>query len=239
MSPHFTSLCLAVALSATTLSTAVFAQPSSPSHATIAGRKAVSTKPAPRQAALATRSSASPVQPVSQSVKASTAPVADQPVASPPAPAPVVTHTKRAAAPQTVALSAKYLNVGVGAAAYYGGGFPVGASFEMDIKENLSVGGSLDYMRYAGGYNLFYLGARGSYHVASLFELQNPSFDPYVGATLGYRHIGYSYAYEGRSGGLFLGIHAGARYFFSDKLGGFAEVGYGISALKLGLTAKS
>lgn len=238
MNPHFTSLCIALTLSATTLSTAVFAQQSSPSHATIASRKAVATKPAPKQAALATRSSASPAQPVSQAAKAPTASVAAQPVASPLAPAPVVIHTKRAGAPQAVALSAKYLNVGVGAAAYYGGGFPVGASFEMDIKENLSVGGSLDYMRYAGGYNLFYLGARGSYHVASLFELQNPSFDPYVGATLGYQHIGYNYAYEGRSGGLFLGIHIGARYFFSDKLGGFAEVGYGISALKLGLTAK-
>ena len=61
----------------------------------------------------------------------------------------------------------KYLNVGVGLAAYYGGGLPLGASFEVDVKNNISVGGSVDYLRYgynSGGYKwnytFVYAGAR-------------------------------------------------------------------------------
>lgn len=37
---------------------------------------------------------------------------------------------------------------------------------------------------------------------------------------------------------IFFGVHAGARYLFSDHVGAFAEVGYGVAALKLGATFK-
>lgn len=137
----------------------------------------------------------------------------------------------------------KYLNVGVGVAAYYGAGFPLGASFEIDMKNNVSVGGSFDFLRYSGGYTFIYVGARASYHLGELLNVQDNKFDPYIGATLGFRHTGYDnsygyYDYGSYNSGLYLGIHLGSRYYFSDKLGGFAEVGYGVSALKLGLTAK-
>lgn len=141
-----------------------------------------------------------------------------------------------------------YLNAGVGLATYYGGGFPIGVSVEVDAKNNFSVGGSIDYYHYnygyySGGYNFIYAGARGSYH----FPTQNKSFDPYIGATLGFRYAGYkdssgySY-YDGYSSsynsGLYVGIHLGARFMFSEKIGAFAELGYGVSAVKLGLAAK-
>ncbi|WP_420149517.1 hypothetical protein [Spirosoma sp.] len=140
-----------------------------------------------------------------------------------------------------------YLNAGVGLAAYYGGGFPIGVSVEVEAKNNFSVGGSIDYYHYnygyySGGYNFIYAGARGSYH----FPTNNSAFDPYIGATLGFRYAGYkdSYGYSyydyggGYNSGLYVGIHLGARFMFSEKVGAFAEVGYGVSAVKLGLAAK-
>ena len=145
-----------------------------------------------------------------------------------------------------------YLNAGIGLATYYGGGVPIGLSVEVAGKNNFSVGGSIDYFRYnngyySSGYTFIYAGARASYHLGEALNVQNNSFDPYVGATLGFRHAGYSDSYgysyyDGYSSsynsGLFIGIHAGARFLFSPKVGAFAELGYGVSALKLGLTAK-
>ncbi|WP_114779210.1 hypothetical protein [Botryobacter ruber] len=150
----------------------------------------------------------------------------------------------------------KYLNAGVGLAAYTAGGVPVGASFEIGIKENISVGGFVDYARYgyrSGGYkwnyNFLYFGARGSYHLSDVLaalELGNGNskFDPYGGLSVGLRTVSYNdntgsdISYNHYGNGMFVGFHAGTRYFFTEKIGGFAEVGYGVSALKLGVTAK-
>ncbi|MDX5420410.1 MAG: hypothetical protein LPK09_14440 [Hymenobacteraceae bacterium] len=150
----------------------------------------------------------------------------------------------------------KYLNAGIGVAAYTAGGLPVGASFEVGIKENISVGGFVDYARYGhryGGYkwnyNFLYFGARGSYHLSDILEEtlgleSNDRFDPYTGLSLGMRTVSYKDNLGGESyvspysSGVFFGVHAGSRYFFTEKIGGFAEVGYGVSALKLGVTAK-
>ncbi|MDX5419681.1 MAG: hypothetical protein LPK09_10740 [Hymenobacteraceae bacterium] len=148
----------------------------------------------------------------------------------------------------------KYLNVGVGLAAYTAGGVPLGASLEVGIKENISVGGFIDYARYGykyGGYkwnyNFLYFGARGSYHLKEVVEalnIENSKFDPYAGVSLGVRTVSYKDNVGNESftspysSGMIFGIHAGSRYFFTEKIGGFAEVGYGVSALKLGVTAK-
>lgn len=150
----------------------------------------------------------------------------------------------------------KFLNVGIGLGSYTAGGLPLGASFEVGLPSvlegNLSVGGFVDYARY--GYNSYgykwnytfiYLGARGSYHAGELLGVTNDKFDPYVGVSLGYRasrykdNDGYYGSYYNPYGSsVFFGGHIGARYLFSERLGGFAEVGYGVAALKLGLTAK-
>lgn len=144
-----------------------------------------------------------------------------------------------------------YLNGGIGLASYWGGGIPIGVSFETTIMDNVSVGGSIDYAHYGrnyGGYkwnyNFIYAGARGSYHFGELLETGD-KFDPYAGISLGFRYASYkdSYGYSNDyynpyNSGLYLGIHVGGRYYFTDKIGGFAEVGYGVSALRLGVTAK-
>jgi hypothetical protein len=148
----------------------------------------------------------------------------------------------------------KYLNAGIGLAAYTAGGLPIGASFEVGIKENISVGAFFDYARYGynyGGYkwhyNFLYFGARGSYQLSSLLEelnMDNSKLEPYAGLSLGIRTAFYTSNVEDDDfdspygGGVFLGVHAGSRYMFSEKLGAFAEVGYGVSALKLGISAK-
>lgn len=143
-----------------------------------------------------------------------------------------------------------YLNAGLGLATYYGGGLPLGISVEVGAKNNFSVGGSIDYYHYnygyySGGYNFIYAGARASYHLGEALNVQNNTFDPYIGASLGFRYAGYndSYDYGGYyygnsyNSGLFVGLHLGSRFMFSPKVGAFAEVGYGVSAIKLGITA--
>lgn len=146
----------------------------------------------------------------------------------------------------------KYLNAGIGLGSYTAGGLPIGASFEVDLKNNISVGGSFDYSRYGyrsygykWNYTFMYIGGRASYHAGELLGVTNDKFDPYVGVSLGVRTSSYKdnsgYAYEYYNpyrGGVYLGLHLGSRYMFSEKIGGFAEVGYGIAALKLGVTAK-
>jgi hypothetical protein len=212
-----------------------------PASSRPAGQPTATAKPVATQA---------PAQPASSSALA-TATSAPVPTNRRVATAPVGTAPAKPA--KTLAGTRyKYLNAGIGLAAYYGGGLPIGMSFEVTTKNrNISVGGSVDYFRYgynSGGYKwnytFVYAGARASYHLGELLDVQTDKFDPYVGATLGLRYAGYkdTYGYDNYASpynsGLFLGIHLGSRYMFSEKVGGFAEVGYGVSALRLGVAAK-
>jgi hypothetical protein len=140
-----------------------------------------------------------------------------------------------------------YLNVGVGLGG--GLGLPIGVSYEKGITDNISVGGYAGYASSSQDYgfgiksSLTYIivGARGSYHFTNLGI---DKLDPYVGALLGYNiasskvtgaPVGWT---QPSVGGLAWGGHAGARYAFTDKFGGFAEVGYGIAYLTVGLSVK-
>jgi hypothetical protein len=150
----------------------------------------------------------------------------------------------------------KQLNVGIGlGSTLTGSGLsstvpPLGISFEYGLKEKISIGG---YLGYAGAksesfgwkwtYNYIVFGARGSYHFATSDKL-----DPYVGAIIGYNAASVSVekpaGYTGpdlaaaSAGGVIIGGHLGARYMFTDQLGAFGELGYGIAFLQLGVTAK-
>lgn len=212
--------------------------------ATSATRPAVSPTKKP---AVATTAATTP-QPQSQQAPASSpAPVAVHQAESRPQPVAHTTSVRPRTTPSYRNHKNVYVNLGVGLATYYGGGFPVGVSVEADVKNNFSVGGSLDYYHYnygyyASGYNFAYIGARASYHLGEALNVQSSSFDPYIGATLGFRYAGSGYSdyYYSSSynSGLWVGLHLGARFMFSPKVGAFSEVGYGVSAVKLGLTAK-
>lgn len=245
---HFATLALALTLS---VGSALAQQPV----------RRPGPKTAARPTASTTRASVSQAKKpvVTQTVAAKPQPQAQQ--APAPGPTPAVTQQTESR-PQpvahTTAVSPRatasyrshknvYVNLGVGLATYYGGGFPVGVSVEADVKNNFSVGGSLDYYHYnygyySSGYNFVYMGARASYHLGEALNVQSSSFDPYIGASLGFRYAGSGYSdyYYSSSynSGLWVGLHLGARFMFSPKVGAFTEVGYGVSAVKLGLTAK-
>lgn len=147
----------------------------------------------------------------------------------------------------------KLLNVGVGLSSYYGGGLPIGASLEFGVTDQISVGPQIDYYtwgyNFGAGYRYRYtfipVAIRGSYHVNELLNLNNDKLDLYGGLALGYYissysdNSGYTGFYDNAYGNRVLfGLHIGGRYYFKEKLGAFAELGYGVSALKVGLAVK-
>ncbi len=148
------------------------------------------------------------------------------------------------------------LNAGIGLGSYGlngTGGLPLTASFEHGFSKNISAGASLGFIqkKYFDSWKYTYLlfGARGSYHFNEALKITNPKVDVYAGAGLLYRHYSFKYTdkdvdnepmfdYNTSGGDITIDLHAGARYFFSDHIGGFAELGYGISPLQLGLAVK-
>lgn len=151
-------------------------------------------------------------------------------------------------------------NLGVGLGIGYGYGILGGIhstpalslSVERGIIDNvgpgvISVGGlvgfkrySWDYSGYRSSWNNFFVAARGAYHYNIL---ENPKVDTYAGLSLGVRVESYTTNYDlyrNNYGGLSItsGIFIGGRYMFTDNLGAFGEVGYDMSYLKLGLTAR-
>lgn len=146
----------------------------------------------------------------------------------------------------------KLLNVGIGLNSYYGGGIPIGVAFEYGVTDAISVGAQIDFSRWSynfGGYKWSYtfvpVALRGSYHFGQLLNLNTDKLDLYGGAALGYYissysdNTGYSGIYDNSYGnkGLF-GLFAGGRYYFKENIAGFAELGYGVSTLKVGATFK-
>ncbi|OON66727.1 hypothetical protein [Hymenobacter sp. CRA2] len=154
-------------------------------------------------------------------------------------------------------------NLGVGFGLGYGYGILGGnvrstpalsLSVERGITDNvgpgvISIGGLVGYKSYgwkSGSYKSswknFIVSARGAYHYNIL---NNPKVDTYAGLSLGVRVESYSdnwsdSQYSNSYGGAALtsGIFLGGRYMFSDNLGAFGELGYDMSYLKLGLTAR-
>ena len=102
------------------------------------------------------------------------------------------------------------------------------------------------YTTYSDKWSLTWitLAARVAYH----FNV-NKSFDPYIGATLGYVLATASYSSDNAglglsasAAGIALGIQAGARYYFSDHIGAFAELAYctneGANIVNVGIAFK-
>lgn len=136
------------------------------------------------------------------------------------------------------------LNVGIG----LGGGFgtPIGLSFEHGFSDKISGGA---YVAYAsettptgfGDFKYTYIltAARASYH----FDFGVEKLDPYLGVILGYNIASAKWTGGGTmpassAGGVIYGGHAGARYYLSEKIAVFGEVGYGIGTLNAGVAFK-
>lgn len=94
---------------------------------------------------------------------------------------------------------------------------------------------------YSQSWNYTVVGFRSAYHYNG-FE-NAPNLDVYGGAMLSYNVVSYkttgsvtgSNAY---GSGLGFSFYLGGRWFFSETFGAFAELGYGVSTLNLGLAYK-
>jgi hypothetical protein len=132
---------------------------------------------------------------------------------------------------------------GIGdASVSFGGRFEHGFKTLPDMANGiLGIEASFDYYSWSNRfYNWKYIpiGVTVNYH----FKLDEPKFDPFIGAGLGYKVITCDYAGSGFSGCsdnsvYFIG-RLGARYFFAPKMAAYADVGAGAAALNIGLMFK-
>ncbi|WP_400193366.1 hypothetical protein [Hymenobacter sp. B81] len=119
----------------------------------------------------------------------------------------------------------------------------------------IGIGGLVGYKSYRYDYpgtkykatwTNMYVGVRGTYHYNFT---DNPKVDTYAGISLGARIESYKNTYVddvlGKDyydnyGGAYMysGFFLGGRYYFTDNIGAFGEIGYDASYLKLGLSAK-
>ena len=139
---------------------------------------------------------------------------------------------------------AKVAQIGIGLGSSLG--LPLNASFEYGITDKIGIG---PYIGYAGkSYDLLgskykvtsiIIAAKGNYHF-----YQKEKIDIYGGATLGFnmakaKWVGTSTLPISASyGGFTYGFHVGGRYYFNPKIAGFAELGYGLGYLNIGLAFK-
>lgn len=129
---------------------------------------------------------------------------------------------------------------------------PLSVSLDYSLKDNLingnngaiSIGGLVGYVgsgfhlynsRYSASHAI--LGVRGAFHYQFV-----PRLDTYAGAMLSYNIVSGRWTntpvpeVKTTASGLDFGIYLGARYFISEQWGAFAELGYGIAFLNLGVT---
>jgi len=98
---------------------------------------------------------------------------------------------------------------------------------------------------YVWSYTYIVVGARAALHLNKYLNIKNKNVDLYSGLMVGYNIVsyekpkGWNYdSYDTKDSYLVTDFFAGARYFFSPSLAGFAELGYGVEWLKLGLSFK-
>lgn len=147
-----------------------------------------------------------------------------------------------------------YLGPSIGLS-FLGSAPQFGANYEygMTLKDfgTIGIGGifrywsySEDFLSWGWNYTDVLIGAQGNYH----FKVDNSKFDPWAGLVLAYDAGsvswdgpgGYNYA-SPSYGGMFLGLHGGARYWISPNLAISASIGYGslsYGALDLGVDFK-
>lgn len=153
----------------------------------------------------------------------------------------------------------KVLNLGLGLGNIgWGTGYtstmlPLSASFEVGVQDgvfdvgSIGIGGLIGY----AGYKYEYIGWQWKYTdiiIALRGNLHYPlveKLDTYAGLSLGYEAISFKEtgdgtipAYNTVGSGLFFGVTAGGRYYFSENFAAMAELGYGITWLTLGVALK-
>jgi len=142
------------------------------------------------------------------------------------------------------------LQIGVGWGYYgvYGIGVPpITVVGEYGITDNISVGGMIGYNNWGysyGTYNItshnIMLGVRGNWHFNDLIHVKN--LDLYAGIALGaYVYVTTSniaYYTGGTTAGFLWNFQVGARYYFTQNIGVWLELGYGYSVVSGGVVFK-
>ncbi|KAA9325548.1 hypothetical protein F0P96_19650 [Hymenobacter busanensis] len=218
------------------------------SKSTAAAKPGTAAKPAPKPVAV---------------VETPTAPVeSTKPAAQPAAKA---APKSSSSSMETFTKGSTAVNLGVGVGLGYGYGFgTIKATPAMSLSVErgfidgvgpgtIGIGGLVGYKGYhydySGGYKASWsnilVSARGTYHYNIL---ENPKLDTYAGLSVGVRVESYKNTYFDNTPGydgykssssyITSGLFIGGRYFFTDNIGAFAELGYDMNYLKLGLSAK-
>jgi hypothetical protein len=178
----------------------------------------------------------------------------------------VITSTLSTANAQAFKTGDKVANLGAGFG-WYGYGYgatslpALSLSIEKGIKdiENigpLSIGGIIGFKHasyawstaYDYSWNDFILAARGALHYDLL---KKEKIDTYGGVAVGLRMQSYSYYTWVPPYGIndykktaktsahpLIAIYIGGRYYFTDKLAAFGELGYGLGYVTLGVSYK-
>ncbi|MEM8897286.1 MAG: hypothetical protein AAGC85_04245 [Bacteroidota bacterium] len=143
------------------------------------------------------------------------------------------------------------IGIGIGVGSRYTGNTipPIGAHFEKGVAEKISVGAfagftSTELSDFKS--TIILVGGRGAYHYGNHLDIPD-EWDLYGG--LGIYYVNTSIKSEVRSGfgtetgssssgSVDLGFFTGARYYFSDQAGVFAELGTSLAWIQLGLALK-
>src|SRR5690606_22501306 len=92
---------------------------------------------------------------------------------------------------------------------------------------------------YSQKWDYTILDLRSAYHYNGFTDA--PQLDVYGGAMLSYNNVSYktSGVFSGSNAygsGVDFSLYLGGRWFFNENFGAFAELGYGVSTLNLGLS---
>lgn len=132
------------------------------------------------------------------------------------------------------------------------------AAFEVGVvfapKAPISFGGVLGYARSEyhqrvndpnprtidHTWNYFSVGFRSAYHFSAFIPVRK--LDVYAGVMLGWTVVDYDsddeYPSQKHANYFMHGVYGGARYYFTDMIGVFAEAGYGIGYITGGVCVK-
>ena len=128
----------------------------------------------------------------------------------------------------------KVIDLGIGFSGY---GTPIHGAFEHFFTNDVSAGVFLNFASYSG-FSVIWGGVKGNYHFNRILNLNDDKVDLSAGASIGYWSVGGS-GFSSFGNTLLFGVQIGGRYFFTDKIGAFAEFGGGnLSGGTIGVSFK-
>lgn len=132
-----------------------------------------------------------------------------------------------------------YAGIGLGSTYSFAGlGLPLGGGVEFGVTDAIGVGGEVGFVS-TSGLTIFYIGPKGYYHLNDLLNIDSEELDVYGGISILYRNFSVGTGVFGVSAsGIYPGFHVGGRYYFSENLGAYAELGNSYSWFRVGISLK-